>query len=186
MSAEKTNTIPKAAEGQTLSKETENLLTERPLEEDIPLEKKNRLLIYLGIVVSLVVLGSTVAVFYYSAHLLNQPIDVVTEIKTQVSEDQEESSDEIKTDITFEVLNGSGKSGVAAKAAAKLEALGYKVINIGNADNGTYQGNRLFLAKTITDSSTEIIKTIGTEFGITTSSGELKDSTASARIIVGK
>ena len=88
--------------------------------------------------------------------------------------------------ITFEVLNGSGVAGVAKKAADKLEALGYKVIKTGNADKDDYKLNQLFIASLLSDKTELIIKDFKDDFGISSSSGELRDSTASARLILGK
>lgn len=88
--------------------------------------------------------------------------------------------------ISFEVLNGSGIAGVAKKAADKLTDLGYEVIKVDNADKSDYKGNKLFVSKTFADKVSLIIEDIGTDFVIASNSGELTDSTASARIIIGK
>lgn len=86
----------------------------------------------------------------------------------------------------FEVLNGSGVTGVAAKAAEKLEALGYTVVKIGNANRDDYEGDVLLVTKSMRDETNLLLEDLKKEFAIATVSGELKNSTASARLIIGK
>lgn len=87
---------------------------------------------------------------------------------------------------SFEVLNGSGVTGEAARIATKLESLGYVVVKIGNADKQTYETNQLFLSKETPSQKDLLLKDLKRELSISTISGELTDATASARIIVGK
>lgn len=43
-----------------------------------------------------------------------------------------------RSDLTVNVLNGSGVAGAARKVADELEALGYTIGTVGNADNSDY------------------------------------------------
>ena len=90
-----------------------------------------------------------------------------------------------KTAITLEVLNGSGVSGLAGKTAATLEGMGYTVLETGNADSSNYKTTEIYTNPEFTD-TTAFLEDLEEEFGSATVSGSLKDSTASARIIVGK
>lgn len=87
---------------------------------------------------------------------------------------------------TIEVLNGSGVAGAAAKAAEKLEKLGYKVTKTGNAEDEVTI-TELYVSKVKSDSETKLlIDDLKSDFGDLTVTGELSDSTASVRIILGK
>lgn len=50
-----------------------------------------------------------------------------------------------RSDITVQVLNGSGVSGAASKAKDYLEDLGYSVSNIGNADSSDFESTQISL-----------------------------------------
>jgi hypothetical protein len=86
--------------------------------------------------------------------------------------------------VTLEVLNGSGVAGEAGKVADSLTKLGYQVLATGNADNQKYSKTEVYVNATLSD-SVKLFKDLGS-FGEATRSGILKDSTASARIIIGK
>lgn len=45
--------------------------------------------------------------------------------------------------ITVEILNGSGVPGVATAVAGKLEAEGFKVLRVGNADSSDYEASQV-------------------------------------------
>ncbi|MDD4363486.1 MAG: LytR C-terminal domain-containing protein [Atribacterota bacterium] len=49
--------------------------------------------------------------------------------------------------LTIEVLNGNQMPGVAHRVANKMEQLGFKVINVDNADNFNYQKTVLIINK---------------------------------------
>lgn len=87
---------------------------------------------------------------------------------------------------SFEVLNGSGVAGVAANASEKLEKLGYKVVKTGNADE-TVTITELYISKDKSEEEKKLlIDDLKSDFGDLTVTGELSDSTASVRIILGK
>ena len=86
----------------------------------------------------------------------------------------------------LEVLNGSEVTGAAKKLADQLKALGYPVVKTGNADRDDYTQSEFFVRKELADSVDLVILDIKDIIKIASISGELTDSTASARIIIGK
>lgn len=92
----------------------------------------------------------------------------------------------IKSNWTLEILNGTKTPGLAKKAAQTLENRGYKILKTGNADNSNYAKTQLFVSKAYTNQSTFFLVDINSDIKITSVAGELKDSTATARIILGK
>lgn len=91
-----------------------------------------------------------------------------------------------RSEWSLEVLNGTGVTGAAKKLADKLVELGYKIVKTGNADRSDYEASQLFVAKDMKDKQDLLLEDLKKEISIASVSGELKDSTASARIIVGK
>lgn len=89
-----------------------------------------------------------------------------------------------KTKFTLEILNGSGVAGAAKKIADKLSALGYEIIKVGNAD--VVEKTQVYLSSEMESFKSEFLKDLEADLKEATISGELKDSTASARIIIGK
>ena len=91
-----------------------------------------------------------------------------------------------KNDWAFEVLNGSGKAGEAAKASEKIKALGYEVIKVGNAEENV-DSSQVFVTKGRSkDDIKAVLNDLKSDFGELKVAGELKESTASVRIILGK
>lgn len=98
----------------------------------------------------------------------------------------------VRSDWTFEVLNGSGVSGVAKKVAEELQKLGYLVLKTGNADKQTYAKTEILVRKDYADGGAFgtkinlVIADIKDVIKIASVAGELREGTASARIIIGK
>lgn len=90
-----------------------------------------------------------------------------------------------RSEWSFEVLNGSGVTGAAKKLADSLKALGYQVVRVANADKD-YTKNEFFVQEDLMVSIDAIVADIKDIIKIASISGKLKDSTASARIIIGK
>lgn len=115
-----------------------------------------------------------------------------TEDKTDVSIEQpkinqEEEKPVIKhSEWTIEVLNGSGVIGAAKELAEKLEKLGYKILKTGNAGKSNYKNTEVYISKDFIDKSDLLLEDLEDTINVSTVSGELEDSTASARIIIGK
>jgi len=91
-----------------------------------------------------------------------------------------------RSEWSFEVLNGSGVTGEAKRIADALRQLGYQVIKVGNADRSDYTSNQFFVREDLQDEVDQIVVDIKDIIKIASISGELKDATASARIIIGK
>lgn len=92
----------------------------------------------------------------------------------------------IRSEWNLEVLNGSGVTGAAKKLADKITELGYQVVKTGNADKDTYTQNQIFVRANLKDKTDLLIADLKDIIKIASAAGELKDSTASARIIIGK
>lgn len=92
----------------------------------------------------------------------------------------------IRSDWSLEVLNGSGESGLAKTIAGKLTDLGYPVVKMGNADKSNYAKTEIQVKKELAEKIDLIIADLKDTIKIASVGAELKDSTASARIIIGK
>lgn len=92
----------------------------------------------------------------------------------------------IRSDWSFEILNGSGVTGQAKKIADQIKNLGYSVIKKGNADKQTYTQTQVQVKSDFKDKIDLVIADIKDIVKVASYAGELKDSTASARIILGK
>ena len=179
--------VPVISEEQELSSETETTLSERPLEEEAPLEKTNRKLFTAGLIVVLFIFGVTGWVFYltnrYSEETTQEEI-TLEEGATEEPAATPASTQLERGEITLEILNGSGVAGAAGDAAEVFEALGYEDVEIGNADET--EGNELYVSSDIEDLIDVLLEDVEEELDISSISGELDDSTASARIILGE
>lgn len=86
----------------------------------------------------------------------------------------------------FEVLNGSGTPGLAAKASEKIKALGYKVGKVGNADESV-DTTQVMVSTDATDTEKDtIIKDLKTDFGDLKFTDSLPDVKRTVRIILAK
>lgn len=179
--------VPAISEEQELSSETETTLSERPLEEEAPLEKTNRKLFVAGLIVVLFVFGVTGWVFYLTdryAEKTTQEEITLEEGTTEEPAATPASTQLERGEITLEILNGSGVAGAAGDAAEVFETLGYEDVEIGNADET--EGNKLYVSSDIEDLIDVLLEDVEEELDISSISGELDDSTASARIILGE
>lgn len=156
-------------------------------EENEPQEKLNKRLYVLGgIILTLIILGVFGFIFLYIRNLPEEK-NIAAPVVTQESVPAFPSAAPVlvRSEWTFEVLNGAGVAGVARKAADELEELGYKVISIDNADKQTYKGNGLFISEEMEDKADLLVADLKDAITIATIAGILKDSTASARLIIG-
>lgn len=92
----------------------------------------------------------------------------------------------IRSDWSLEVLNGSGVSGLAKKVAEKLIELGYPVVKTGNADNQSYEATQILVKTELLEKVDLVVADLKDAVKIASMAGELKEGTASARIIIGK
>lgn len=91
-----------------------------------------------------------------------------------------------KSEWSLEVLNGSGSTGLAKKIADKIKELGYPVVKVGNADKDSYAITQILVKKDLTDKLDLVIADLKDVIKIASFGGELKEGTASARVIIGK
>ncbi len=92
----------------------------------------------------------------------------------------------IRSDWSFEVLNGTTTAGQAKKLADKLIALGYSVVKTGNSDKQNYDITQILVKKDLLDKIDLVVADLKDTVKIASMAGELKEGTASARIIIGK
>lgn len=108
-----------------------------------------------------------------------------TTTETETAEEAEETLELLTREvITLEILNGSGVAGAAAETADIFEELGYEILEIGNADETI--GNQLYVNPEVADLIAVLLEDVEGELDIASVSGELEDSSASARIILGE
>jgi len=145
-------------------------------------EKLNRFYFAIGTVVAIVIILGAIGLKYIDVAepkvvKKNELIEVFPTVSpTEVPK---------KIEVTFEVQNGSGKAGVGAKSKLVLEKLGYQVVSLGNAE-GKHVGTELYLKTEIVDQKEEIIDRLKNDYPNIVFTGELKESTATARLILGK
>lgn len=159
-------------------------------DEELPrIEKTNQKLFLLGIVVFIATVIATVCVGFIILQSVNH---------AQKEEVRESTQSEVPTatptvamvlkreEWKIEVLNGSGIAGGAAKAASKLKELGYEVVKTGNAQVSASQTKVFVSSDKSAEEAKLVLEDLKSEFGELQVDGELKDSTASLRIVLGK
>lgn len=97
-------------------------------------------------------------------------------------------SAEIKRgDFKIQVLNGSGVAGVAGRALEFLEGLGYKDIEVGNADSYDYEETEVSIKEEKKDYLDLLLKDLEKEYTLSTKTAALDEgSDFDAVIIIGK
>lgn len=89
-------------------------------------------------------------------------------------------------DWTFEVLNGSGVTGAAAKAAEVLKGRGYKVQNVGNAEEQNYEKTQLLVTSERSEAAQALLTDLKTVFPLNEVDATLESTSLTARLIIGK
>lgn len=170
-----------------------------PLEEDSivagePLfepEEKSKKKLY--IIVAIIIIGlATVSVWIFMNFNKNKGAAEKKPETTQqqtsapvVTEVKESEGTFDRSQISLEVLNGSGIAGAAKKVADSLSALEYQIVKVGNAQENS-QTSQIFVSIDLEKFQGEFLKDLDGIVEEATISGKLEDSTASARIIIGK
>lgn len=155
-----------------------------PSDEDEPGAKSNKLLFMLGGLFLLVVVLATVAFLIF--YLKSPSQKETTLIPSSVTPTASATPSFSRADWTLEVLNGTSTLGAAKRLADQLKALGFKIVKISNADKKTYTENKLLVTKSLIDQADQLIHDLKGTFKVASVSAELEDSTASARLILGK
>lgn len=173
---------------ETLSQPTTPLGFSDDYDDDIPLEKKNKKLFIIGAIVLVMILAVT-GWLLYSRVNQNPESEETTAVEVDGAEEEEVVEEETKVEqltreeITIEVLNGTGETGLAGSTADTFEELGYIIGDTGNADDT--EGNQLYVDPEIKDAVEVLLKDVKDELGITKITGDLEDSEYSAQIILG-
>jgi len=112
----------------------------------VPLEVKNQRYLIVGSVAGVLVILLTSMMFYFSLNLEKQEDKEILvedqvvdsgkeEIPSQVRDDNDAVEMLTRSEVSLEILNGSGVSGLAGATSEQFEELGYENIEIGNADS---------------------------------------------------
>lgn len=155
--------------------------------EDTQEKSNKKLYIWGGAALSLIVI-LTIGFFMFSSKEIKEEESPTAQVEATSTPQPTEAPKKVlkREEWSLEVLNGSGVSGLAKKVADKLAALGYPVVKTGNADKDDYKDSLIFTTTDLKDKVELIIADIKDVIKIASFGGELKDSTASARIIIGK
>jgi len=162
--------------------------------EQIPLEKRNANLYYVGIIVSIIIVLTTAGLLFARLNLKGRETQevvtkeeevafVATATPTESQEETRQVTQKNRDEITIEILNASGIAGQAGKNASIFEELGYLDISTGNSEEAN--GNKFFVNPDYQDQLEILIKDIEEKLNITKVSGDLDDSEYMARIILG-
>jgi len=165
----------------------ESVESENPLEIEVPVEKSNRKLFRAGLIVILFIFGVTGWVFYFANRYSQKAAQEEITLEEGITEEPTATPAPTqleREEITLEILNGSGVAGAAGDAAEIFEALGYEDVEIGNADET--EGNELYVSSDVEDLIDVLLEDVEEELDISSISGELDDSDASVRIILGE
>lgn len=160
------------------------------LDEDVPLEKASLRIYFIGIafaiILVVVTLGTLFAKGKVATNLLSEFEEVQEVVVTEVEEVSEELVEVLEPeDITLEILNGSGKSGLAGDTKEEFESLGYVVETIGNSEN--IEEGELYISNTYSEEELEeLLEDVKRRLDITEVKGILKDLETTARIILGE
>lgn len=151
---------------------------------------KNWLLI-IGLVLLVVAIAGGGYFFYKSSMTSNEEIEATPmespfTLATPASSPIANNDLDIEIDRAswnLEVLNGTGKTGLAASVKEKLEEMGYTVSKTGNAPDAAT--TKILVNKKMSADQDALLADLKDEFMVETA-GVLSDSSASARIVLGK
>lgn len=103
-----------------------------------------RLFVFLGIFAALALV---LAGLLYRNYMYTPPVEIFEEtgetapspVEEPVIEEIEEEVEIVRDDVRITVLNGTGVAGLAGDTKARLEALGYSRIEVGNSDESNFE-----------------------------------------------
>ncbi|MBN1169347.1 LytR C-terminal domain-containing protein [Candidatus Woesebacteria bacterium] len=158
-----------------------------------------------GIIITILVLGGVGGVFFFRVRESKQELDNGLRTSDQTQDVQDENSvpdEEVeeegseaglmvvknegigRSEISLEVLNGTDTTGLAGKTADTFEELGYEISKIGNAEDTV--GNQLYVDPELEGELGVLLEDVKKQLNISSVSGQLTGSDASARIILGE
>ena len=161
---------------------------EAPVQDEVMTSAKREWkmgLLVFGVFV--IMLGGTVW-----AYILNN--QKVSEVSKSADQQTSEISNSVNQQISesvapvasvkpvFAIFNGSGISGAAGKLKTKLEAAGYEVAEVGNAET-VQTGTTVEIGSLVSNQKDEILQTIGTGEYLPLRDNNLKYS---VKVIIGK
>lgn len=158
---------------------------ENPVEDEVMTTAKKEWKI--GLVVFglfAVMLGGTVWVYTLNNQKISEVSKSVNQDTSEVSKsvDQQVSEPVVSVEPVFAIFNGSGIPGAAGKLKTKIEAAGYEVVEVGNADE-VQTGTTVEISNLVSNQKDEILKTIGTGEYLPLRDSNLKYS---VKVIIGK
>lgn len=162
---------------------------EAPVQDEVMTSAKREWkmgLLVFGVFVMM--LGGTV----WAYTLNNQKVSEVSKsAEQQISEvgksgDQQVSEPVVAVKPVFAIFNGSGISGAAGKLKIKIEAAGYEVVEVGNAD-AVQTGTTVEISSALENQKDEIVNILGLEKG-TEPAGMILAGTLkyNIKVIIGK
>lgn len=177
--------VPEIQEDSPLKLETAPVETSQIREEEIPIERKNRIsyLLGIGFLATVFTATSLIFIFYNSDWKKQKTLTLTLDI----------SPSPLPTSIpafnpqnwSVEILNGSGRGGVAKDAAGKINLLGFPIASISNAANSKYKGVSVYLSSSLSPFENQFMEKIKSVYPDASVSGMLNEGTNSARIIIG-
>lgn len=156
------------------------------LKEEEVQEKSSKRLFIGGIVLALIIFALGFFFFTFIKNPPKEKVETPTSSSTPISTSTQTPNPLIRADWSFEVVNGSGVSGLAKRVADQIEALGYPVVKIANADRDDYSKTTILVKKELQERLDLVVADLKDIVKIASMGGELKNSTASGRIILGK
>ncbi len=161
--------------------------TEENIKEFKPADKGGRKLFLLG---SFVFVGTVLITSIVGFSLMK----FTSQAPSNQAKNSQPSSTPVPTEVPqihkeewdFEVLNGSGVPGAAAKAADKIKALGYTVTNVGNAQTDVDK-TEVYISESKNKNDAQIVlKDLEKDFGTLSIKDTFDSSTKTAiRIVLG-
>ena len=166
---------------------------EEGLTDEIPLEQSNKRIYYIGMFLLIVVFIATAGVIYLRSKTVvnqgeeSQKVQVVEDkepVTTAAPQEETTSTTSLKrSEITLEILNGTGIPGEAGKVADTFKQLGYNIAGTGNAAETS--GNKLLVNPDYKDQIDALLSDVKKELDIAASSGDLDKKDVTAQIILG-
>jgi hypothetical protein len=159
--------------------------------DEIPLEASNKRIYWLGFSLLTIIVIATISAFYLRTKLTFSNDETPQSVTEELADDSIEEVEPLsevpiqlsRSEITLEILNGSAVAGLAGNTADSFEDLGYSISEVGNTS--LTGASRMFINPDFSDRLAVLLDDAEELLNISSVSGELNDSSASARIILG-
>lgn len=158
---------------------------ENPVEDEIMTGAKKEWKIGLVVFgVFVILLGGTVWAYTLNNQKISEVSKSVDQKTSEISKsvDRQVSEPVVSVKPVYAIFNGSGISGAASKLKAKIEAAGYEVVEVGNAET-VQTGTTVEISNLVSNQKDEILQIIGTGEYIPLRDTSLKYS---VKVIIGK